>query len=116
MRVFGPSGAPPDEWEHRGVILRIARLVPKRGDEQHVIAHLRAILARVNEVPGLVHGSVARELLDDRQVLWVVSAWESAAALEAFVGPDLADLRLPDDILARLDEYNLTHAEGIDPV
>ena len=98
------------------MILRIARLVPRRGEEQAVLAHLRTVLARTPEVPGLVHGSVARELLDDRQVLWVVSAWESAAALEAFVGRNLADLRLPEEIMERLDEHSLTHAEGVEAV
>jgi heme-degrading monooxygenase HmoA len=96
------------------MILRIARLVPRRGEEQAVLAHLRTVLAGTNEVSGLVHASVGRELLDDRQVLWVVSAWESAAALEAFVGPSLANLRLPDHILALLDDQSLTHAEGVD--
>lgn len=98
------------------MILRIARLVPRRGEEHVVLAHLREVLAGTHDIAGLVHASVGRELLDDRQVLWVVSAWESPATLEGFVGPNVGDLRLPDDIVARLDEHSLTHAEGVDPV
>lgn len=81
-----------------------------------VLAHLREVLAGTHDLGGLVHASVGRELVDDRQVLWIISAWESAAALEAFVGLNLVDLRLPDDIVARLEEHSLTHAEGVDAV
>lgn len=98
------------------MIVRIARLVPAVGHESTVIDHLRGIVDAAPGIDGLLHGTVARELRGDRQVVWVITTWASVEALAAWVGPGLDDLRLAPEIAALVEESELLHAEGLGDV
>ncbi len=78
-----------------GLILRISRGTVAAGKEAQFMEATRELLADFTEVDGLLFRYSARRTLDDGRMEYVwLSAWQSAEALIAVVGPPLQPLYL----------------------
>ena len=81
--------------EVTGLILRISRGKVAAGKEAQFLEATRELLADFTEVDGLLFRYSARRTLDDGRMEYVwLSAWQSAEALIAVVGPPLQPLYL----------------------
>lgn len=77
-------------------------------------ALFRTQVALLEEQPGLLYVKLARRLAPDGSEEAVLfEEWSDAAALYAWVGPNLAELRLVPGVRELIDEIHVAHYESL---
>jgi hypothetical protein len=78
-------------------------------------ALFRNQVALLQEQPGLVYVKLARRLASDGgEEAVLFEEWEDAAAIYAWVGPNLNEPRLVPGVREMIDEIHVAHYEALD--
>lgn len=76
-------------------------------------ANLRGRLDVIRSEPGNIYVKFARKIEGDRELVMLITEWETAADLYAWTGGDVGKPRMVD--LDLLDHWKVEHWEALDP-
>lgn len=99
------------------MIVRVLRATVRAGKVGAFNAVFRRQVDLLREQPGLVYVKLARRLQPDgSEDAILFEEWEDAAALYAWVGPNLAEPRLVPGAAELIDELIVAHYEALDKI
>ena len=97
------------------MIVRVLRARIRRGKVGAFNAMFRQQVPLLKEQPGLVYVKLARRLQPDGgEDVVLFEEWQDAAALYAWVGPNLMEPRLVPGAKELIDELVVAHYEALD--
>lgn len=97
------------------MIVRVLRLTVRPGKVGTFNALFRRQVSLLKEQPGLDYVKLARRLqADGSQDVVLFEDWHDAAALYAWVGPDLTEPRLVPGARELIDDLVVAHYEALD--
>lgn len=101
--------------EPEPLIVRVLRAKVRARNVATFEALFRGQVELIRSQPGLEYVKLARQVQPDGgEELVLFEEWLDAAALYAWVGPNLAEPRLVDGARELIDELNVSHYESLD--
>ena len=98
------------------MIVRVLRAKVRPRNVGAFDALFRRQVELIRQQPGLEYVKLARQIQPDGgEEAVLFEEWVTAAAMYAWVGPNLAEPRLVDGARELIDELVVTHYEALDP-